>query len=164
MQFHRQVGHDGLYVVVRVDRENRTGDRSGDDTGQDRRDSRFRSIEAFDRFDHQRSGGKRSGKGSCQSCACACGKELFAFATQDMSPFADQVTYVGTHLYGRPLASHRETAAECQHTARKLSQQLAKGMCILDASIDNAPCLRNASASDVRPPPDHPGDEAEDSP
>lgn len=132
--------------------------------GQDRRDSRFRSIEAFDRFDHQRSGGKRSGKGSCQSCACACGKELFAFAAQDMSPFADQVTYVGTHLYRRSLASHRETAAECQHTTRKLSQQLAKGMCILDASIDNAPCLRNASASDVRPPSGHPGDEAEDTP
>ena len=115
-------------------------------------------------IDHQRSGGKRSGKGSCQSCACACGKELFAFAAQDMSPFADQVTYVGTHLYGRPLASHRETAAECQHTTRKLSQQLAKGMCILDASIDNAPCLRNASASDVSPPSGHPGDEAEDTP
>ena len=108
MQSHRQVGHDGLYVVVRVDRENRTGDRSGDDTGQDRRDSRFRSIEAFDRFDHQRSGGKRSGKGSCQSCACACGKELFAFAAQDMSPFADQVTYVGTIVQKVPRVPSRD--------------------------------------------------------
>ena len=111
MQSHRQVGHDGLYVVVRVDRENRTGDRSGDDTGQDRCDSRFRSIEAFDRFDHQRSGGKRSGKGSCQSCACACGKELFAFAAQDMSPFTDQVTDIRSHLDGRPFAPHGKAAA-----------------------------------------------------
>ena len=107
------------YVMVRIDREDRAGDRAGDDACQDGRNGCFRSVEAFDRFDHQRGRGEWCGKGCRRSGACTCRDELLAFAAQDMPPFADQVAYVGTHLYGRPFASHRKAAAERQDASGK---------------------------------------------